>query len=79
MNAFYERLSHFADMVKDASKKERQNYANYFLVQHPPHPVVSSTRSVMPKLLFDENCPGELRLKIRQMLKKSFNRIRNKQ
>jgi hypothetical protein len=79
MNAFYERLSHFAELVKDASRKERHNYANYFKVQHPSHPVVSSTRSLMPKLVFEENCPTELRLKIRYMLKKSFNRIRNKE
>jgi len=79
MNAFYERLSHFADLVKDASSKERHNYAEYFKVQHPPHPVVSSTRSVMPKLVFEEDCPSDLRLKIRYLLKKSFNRIRNKE
>ena len=79
MNAFYERLSHFADLVKDVSSKERHNYAEYFKVQHPPHPVVSATRSVMPKLVFEENCPSDLRVKIRYLLKKSFNRIRNKE
>lgn len=79
MNAFYERLWHFAELVKDASQNERHNYAQHFKVQHPPYPVVSATRSVMPKLMFDENCPTELRHKIRRMLKRSFNRIRNKE
>jgi|GEM_PF-6499678 len=79
MNAFYERLWHFAELVNDASQNGRQNYAEYFKVQHPPYPVVSATRSVMPKLMFEENCPTELRQKIRRMLKKSFNRICNKE
>jgi hypothetical protein len=79
VNAFYERLSHFGELVKDASRNERHNYAEYFKVQHPPYPVVSATRSVMPKLMFEKDCPTEARLKIRQLLKKSFNRIRNKE
>jgi len=79
MNAFYERLSHFGELVKDASQNEHHNYARLFRVQHPPYPIVSATRSVMPKLVFDEKCPAELRHKIRRMLKKSFNRIRNKE
>lgn len=79
MNAFYERLSHFAELVKDVSQSERHNYAEYFKVQHPPHPIVSGTRSVMPKLMFEEHCPTETRHKIRYLLKKSFNRIRNKE
>jgi hypothetical protein len=78
MNAFYERLSHFAELVKDASPNEQHNYARHFKVQHPSYPVVSATRSIVPKLMFNENCPAELRHKIRRMFRKSFNRIRNK-
>ncbi|WP_352432893.1 hypothetical protein [Mucilaginibacter sp. PAMB04168] len=79
MNAFYERLWHFAELVNNASQVEQYNYAEHFKVQHPPYPVVSSTRSIVPKLVFEEDCPTETRLKIRYLLKKSFNRIRNKQ
>jgi len=79
MNAFYERLSHFAELVKNASQSEQNNYADYFKVQHPPHPIVSYTRSVMPKLMFEEHCPVAMRHKIRNLLKKSFNSIRNKE
>jgi hypothetical protein len=79
MNAFYERLTHFAELVRDASRRERYNYAKYFKVQHPSYPVIGATRSVMPKLVFEEDCPTKLRLKIRHLLKKSFNRIRNKE
>jgi len=79
MNAFYERLLHFAELVQDVSRKERYNYAEYFKVQHPPHPVITEIRSVVPKLVFREDCPTELRLRIRHLLKKSFNRIQNKE
>jgi len=79
MNAFYERLSHFAELIIDASHNEQHNYARYFKVQHPPYPVVSATRSIMPKLMFEENCPAPTRQRIRSLLKKSFNRIRNKE
>ncbi|UEG51798.1 hypothetical protein LLH06_12575 [Mucilaginibacter daejeonensis] len=79
MNAFYERLSHFAELIKDASTKERHNYAEYFKVQHPSFPVVSATRSIMPKLVFEDDCPIEMRHRIRHLLKRSFNRIRNKE
>ena len=79
MNAFYERLSHFAELVKDASQNEMQNYTDYFTVQHPPYPIVSYTRSVMPKLMFHDCCTVTMRQKIRNLLKKSFNRIKNKE
>lgn len=78
MNAFYERLTHFAQMVNDASKDEKYSYAQYFQVQHPSYPVVSRTRSLMPKLVFEDDCPTALRRKVRLLLKKSFNRIKNK-
>lgn len=36
MNAFYERLLHFAELVQDVSRKERHNYAEYskFNIRH---------------------------------------------
>ncbi len=79
MNAFYERLSHFGMLINNASSSDSHNYADYFTVQHPSHPVVSSTKSVVPKLIFKEECPKDLRRKVRCLLRKSFERISNKQ
>ncbi|MBS7564850.1 hypothetical protein KHS38_10580 [Mucilaginibacter sp. Bleaf8] len=78
MNAFYERLSHFGELIGNVSQQEEKDIASYFTVQHPGFPVVSSTQSIVPKLTFMQNCPAEVRKKVRYLLKKSFNRIRNK-
>jgi hypothetical protein len=76
MNAFYERLTHFGELVTTASRNAQLDLAEHFTVQHPGFPVVSQTRSIMPKLSFDEDCPAEIRHKVRRLLKKSFNRTR---
>lgn len=78
MNAFYERLAHFAEIIEHVSRNEKINLADHFTVVHPSYPVVSNTKRLVPKIHFEENCPKPVRQKIRMILRKAFNRIKNK-
>ncbi|WP_158826578.1 hypothetical protein [Mucilaginibacter lacusdianchii] len=76
MNAFYERLMHFGEVIEDASQKASQSLSDYFIVQHPGFPVVSATNSIVPKLTFVDGTPALIRKKVRGLLKKSFSRTK---
>jgi hypothetical protein len=74
MNAFYERLMRFGELIGHASQQEKHNLADYFTVMHPGFPVVSSTKSTTPKLTFRDGVPSEVRKTVRKLFKKSFRR-----